>query len=87
MLALVEVAFPTQGLYCPASAGMFPFTGMEGEREEDKEMLAENGVTGRGWKESAKGRGRKRRMEAGGRVRIGNREQGSAKKMQVFILS
>lgn len=46
-----------------------------------------DGVTGRGWKESAKGRGRKRRMEAGGRVRIGNREQGSAKKMQVFILS
>lgn len=84
---MLKWPFQHKAFIAPASAGMFPFTGMEGEREEDKEMLAENGVTGRGWKESAKGRGRERRMEAGGRVRVGNREQGSAKKMQVFILS
>lgn len=64
---------------------------MEGERDKERETLADRGVIGRGREESVKERKdrgwKERQMEAGCRAGIGNCVQGSAKNMQVFILT
>lgn len=88
---LLKWPFQHKASVASALAGMFPFTGMEGERDKDRETLAEKGEIGRGRKESVKERKdqgwNERQMEAGCRAGIGNHVQGSAKNMQLFNLT